>query len=262
MAAEALRSALRIEEILDVMPGFMCIGFDPERQQPRFSDCFVYVISGLVEYHFPDRCVTTCEGSVMYIPRGTTYFMRVKQPYTHIFVNFNFMQLGGGRPAGVSVSNVLSLENTFRSMLKSWTSDSEGAQLRCLGLMYLVCATLLEQQHNRYIPLENRTLVQRAVQLMDEHIGDQHYGVSEIAAALNISEGHLRRLFRASLNSAPVRFYQQRRVMAAKLLLTETNLSIPQIAERVGFCNAYYFSRIFTQLIGVPPGKYRKDMIT
>ena len=41
-------------------------------------------------------------------------------------------------------------------------------------------------------------------------------------------------------------------------LLIDTNQSMPEIAEAVGFCNANYFHRIFKQYMDTSPLAYRK----
>ena len=50
-----------------------------------------------------------------------------------------------------------------------------------------------------------------------------------------------------------------RRVEAAKLLLLKENMSIAEIAEKVGFSDYNYFTKIFKKISGVTPSQYRKQ---
>ena len=42
-------------------------------------------------------------------------------------------------------------------------------------------------------------------------------------------------------------------------MLVSTVLSIDEIADRCGFANRYYFSRVFAQRMGRPPARYRSE---
>ena len=46
----------------------------------------------------------------------------------------------------------------------------------------------------------------------------------------------------------------------ARVLLTETDLSIRQVADRVGYPDVYYFSKVFKKRFSAPPGRYRKSV--
>ena len=52
------------------------------------------------------------------------------------------------------------------------------------------------------------------------------------------------------------------KVEKAKELLKNPEYSVGYIAGVLGFCNEYYFNRFFKQAEGMPPGKYRKSIIS
>ncbi|TBL69945.1 helix-turn-helix transcriptional regulator [Paenibacillus thalictri] len=56
-----------------------------------------------------------------------------------------------------------------------------------------------------------------------------------------------------------VHYIHQLRVQRAKHLLEESKLPIQEIAREIGIDDAFYFSKIFKQIEGVPPSKYRED---
>ncbi|MGV2685834.1 helix-turn-helix domain-containing protein, partial [Clostridium perfringens] len=49
------------------------------------------------------------------------------------------------------------------------------------------------------------------------------------------------------------------RMKEAKRLLTETDYSVQEIAERVGYAHAISFTRVFKRTAGVTPGEYRNN---
>ena len=83
-----------------------------------------------------------------------------------------------------------------------------------------------------------------------------------LAETVPCSRAHLVRLFRALLGVAPARYITERRVSRATELLVYSDESLEQIAQACGFPNRHYFTRVFTQVIGTPPARYRKMTLT
>ena len=48
------------------------------------------------------------------------------------------------------------------------------------------------------------------------------------------------------------------RISNAKLIMSSENISVSQVAERVGFLDASYFSRCFKRIAGISPTEYQK----
>ena len=56
----------------------------------------------------------------------------------------------------------------------------------------------------------------------------------------------------------PLKYIIERRTLLAEKLLIDTNHSISEIAEQLGFTNEYYFSSTFKKTVGLSPIKWRK----
>lgn len=82
--------------------------------------------------------------------------------------------------------------------------------------------------------------------------------VADIALHVNISTGHLLRLFKQILNRTPQRYLTGYRMHIAKTLLVETTMSISEIANAVGYPDARHFSQLFRSRSGFTPSQYRK----
>jgi transcriptional regulator GlxA family with amidase domain len=72
-----------------------------------------------------------------------------------------------------------------------------------------------------------------------------------------VTEKHLCRLFTKTLGHAPLKTFTLLKLQGARQLLTRTNLSVTEIAERCGFNSPFYFSRCFSKTFGVPPSALR-----
>lgn len=85
--------------------------------------------------------------------------------------------------------------------------------------------------------------------------------VGEIAAEVHISESYCTRLCREYLGTSPAKYIMQLKMKEAGRLLHETEKSIQEISEILGFSSEYHFSNTFRRHFTTSPGSYRKQKI-
>jgi AraC-like DNA-binding protein len=78
-----------------------------------------------------------------------------------------------------------------------------------------------------------------------------------MARAANLSKHHFLRAFKQVFHSTPHQHLTSKRLMLAKTLLSETELSITQICLSVGFENVSAFSRLVRKHFRVSPNQFR-----
>lgn len=82
-------------------------------------------------------------------------------------------------------------------------------------------------------------------------------GVEEMAQAAGVSRSQLSRDFRHKLGVSPARYLTELRLDVALELVRKGELSIKEVADRVGFASPNYFGKVFTRRFGVAPGALR-----
>ena len=80
-----------------------------------------------------------------------------------------------------------------------------------------------------------------------------------LAKHCSISHIYLNQLFKKELGLSCSKFILQLRCDEADKLLLNTGLSAAEVAFQCGFATPNHFSRIFSQIKGQSPGKYRKS---
>lgn len=83
--------------------------------------------------------------------------------------------------------------------------------------------------------------------------------VADLARMACMSEPHFFRCFKRSTGSSPVDWLRRERINQAKRYLIETDDSVSEIANRVGYADAAYFSRDFKHMAGHSPAQYRRE---
>lgn len=98
--------------------------------------------------------------------------------------------------------------------------------------------------------------VRAAMEFMDRNVS-RSLTLKEVASSTGIGPQHLCRLFASSSNSSPLQYFLQRRVGYARTLLTETAMSVKEIAAHLGYEDPLYFSAQFKRVVGVSPRRFR-----
>lgn len=99
-------------------------------------------------------------------------------------------------------------------------------------------------------------LVSAAENYLALHSADK-FSLREIANALYINGSYLLRVYKAHTGHTLLWYHSHLRCEQAKELLTESDMSISEIGEKVGFVSSAHFSHVFKKLTGMTPSAWR-----
>ena len=104
---------------------------------------------------------------------------------------------------------------------------------------------------------ENRIFMSQITSFIYEHIEDTTFNPDMVADKMCMSRTQLDRKISSITGHTISSFILQIRLERAKFFLQNENLPIAEIADKCGF-DANYFSRVFKQIYGVSPSKFKK----
>lgn len=99
--------------------------------------------------------------------------------------------------------------------------------------------------------------VARIQQYIREHLSER-LSLNDVAAVFNFSPNYTSQLFAKYGSSSFVEYVTEMRIAAAKEMLEQGDLKIYEIAEKLGFDNAFYFSKVFKKVTGQSPRDYQR----
>jgi AraC family transcriptional activator of pobA len=105
---------------------------------------------------------------------------------------------------------------------------------------------------------QRRLLLERFIELVERRFASGQT-VGKYAAALKVSSWQLRRACLDLAGQSPVQLIHARLLLEAKRLLHYSELAAQEIAGRLGFKDAAYFSRFFSRHVGMSPRAFRRD---
>ena len=85
------------------------------------------------------------------------------------------------------------------------------------------------------------------------------FSLDNLSKKMFVSKSELIRHFKKSYGMPPHKYLMKLRISHAKNLLTEGAYTIKKIAEILDFCDQYYFSNKFKELVGISPQEYKKQ---
>ena len=88
--------------------------------------------------------------------------------------------------------------------------------------------------------------------------GGAEASLADMATRAGLGERTFLRRFRAATGLKPTEYCQQLRVSKARELLEFSRQSIEQVAWQVGYADSGAFRKVFTRLVGLSPGDYRR----
>jgi AraC-like DNA-binding protein len=100
-------------------------------------------------------------------------------------------------------------------------------------------------------------IVERSVGFMKEKI-QTSVTLSELAEFSRLSVSHFSSIFKAKTGYSPIEYFNHLKIQHACQYLSFTDMSVKQVAITLGIHDPYYFTRMFTRLMGVSPTAYRK----
>ena len=94
--------------------------------------------------------------------------------------------------------------------------------------------------------------------IIENNYNDETFGCKEFCQALRMSRSHIHRKLAEEVGLSISDYIKQMRLAKARELLIQTNYPIYEIANKVGYSDANYFSRSFSKIYGVSPSVCRQ----
>lgn len=147
----------------------------------------------------------------------------------------------------------------FRKIIRELQQCEDGYEGYIASLFNNILLLVSRQQQNG----ENYTVtipeeIEMAVSYFNENYNTK-ISVAQYAESLHISTNWFIRNFKQHMNISPAQYLLSLRMVNAQSLLENTDYSVGEVAEIVGYDNQLYFSRVFKKEYGVSPAQYRKQ---
>ena len=104
---------------------------------------------------------------------------------------------------------------------------------------------------------KGNNLISDIIKFVNENYSDTQLSVSVIAEHFNVHPNYISKAFKKNVGKGMLEYISEIRINAAKKMIENTDEPFEYIANRTGFSNIRTFYRVFSNIVGMTPGKYK-----
>lgn len=227
---------------------------------------FEYIIRGNVYIDFDGNTYTAHEGDVYIIKQGimANYYTKDDEKAEKIFVSMKGRLLDKLFEAYDLTDSVIishcNVEDEIRkihSVLYTANDSPEATYKLSLYVHEIIMKISMAKQTADFQFNPGSQLVDSLKSYIDSGL---HFNVSlkRLAKHFKASEKYLIYIFKKKYGISPYAYLIKMRIRTAEQMLTDTNLTVKEIAAKLSFSDSNYFSNAFKKHTGMSPKNYRK----
>ncbi len=223
----------------------------------------VYRVKGAVDSHFDGEILHHTKSTILFMPKGKgdkEYKVKTVETGECIDIFFDTDIPISDTPFCVDCDEDRELRTLFLEINKIWFRKDSGYYYRAMNILYKIL-WLLHTRTSResfYNPYYKK--IKPAVEYINKHYYLNEIDYNHIADMCGISYVYFRRLFTECMGVSPSKYVTNKKIEYAKELIASGKYKITEVAEITGFCDVYYFSRVFKKLVGSSPLSYEQSI--
>ncbi|HUG12804.1 MAG TPA: AraC family transcriptional regulator [Opitutaceae bacterium] len=133
-----------------------------------------------------------------------------------------------------------------------------GAAMRAFGRLLHVLTDMIAADADSTRRAGRDTWLESSLRLLGERGTEGWAAPQDVAQHVGLSYENFRKRFAELTHESPARYQKRRRLEWACAAIYHGESSLKQIADSLGFCDVFHFSKAFKQEIGFTPSDYRR----
>ncbi len=233
-----------------------------EQKSARPEYALVFIQAGAAVFSFPQESFAVQKNSLVFLPKGASYRTDATGDDNYHFTVLSFQLKNADVLARLALPYVTRpksphlYQHSFRLAAQLWQRKDILYKLKCQSILSEILHQFLFETASNIFDSRLAEKLSSAFEIMNRYYTEQ-LSIGDLAASCKLSQSHFRRLFNQAYGLSPMQYLMNLRINKAKDLIHSDLYSITELAERSGFANIYYFSRVFREFTGFSPTEYR-----
>ncbi len=254
------------------------IGYYPKalhhyrERNPSIDQCvLIYCVDGSGWYEINGVRYEVKENHYFMLPAGvphtygsyesnpwTIYWAHFKGPMAKHYLPDTLVPLKIAPSTDSRIANRISLfEEIFNTLNDSF--DMENIRYAISALHYFMESLRYLKQYRKVGNQKHETdVIESTVHFLEENI-EKHLTLNAIAEYSGFSPSYLSDRFKERTGHSPLTYFNILKMKKACDLLDNTSMKLNQISFKLGIEDPYYFSRLFSKIMGMSPKSYRSQ---
>ena len=228
-----------------------------------------FIVSGKGQFLIEDRVFPVDVNNLVIINPNVTHTEDSlnAQPLEYIVLGIDGIELAtsensNGQFCILDHFESVEISSCLRNILREMEQKNTGYEDICQAYMEILIIRLMRST-SLAVPEEPQIIsTNRQCAAIRRYI-DMHFKESltleQLAEESHMNKYYLSHAFKREYGVSPINYMISRRIEESKYLLAETDLSMSQIAQLLGFSSLSYFSQVFRRTQGISPKEYRQN---
>ncbi len=232
------------------------------RQHAYDYDELLYVDAGRIIVTCGQSRLIARQGDIFMFSSGLRHgtILKTGDRASIVVIYFANPDRSGDHIAGKRISLNQANRSELERLLAMAQADDSGVMVLPSKRVMLFAGNLISQMsffhtRNRATRTDHETAVKTVLQYMDSNL-ERALSLGELADAAHLSRWHLSRIFHQITGRPLKNILREKRIEKAKKLLMSGRMNVTEVATACGFATVFYFSRVFTAAVGMPPSEY------
>ncbi|MDR2038330.1 MAG: AraC family transcriptional regulator [Bacteroidales bacterium] len=240
--------------------------------------CFFFIIKGEALILVGDKSYLFKENECAIVPAGQMFsvryyndcigymggfhtdFLNVDSENNNLLRTFGFLRRWSDHKVFFDQAH----GNYVRYIFERLCVENEGKKSKHVIKAYLTALLVeIDEVYRKSTDLEDIEVDNRLcndfVEMVFEQ-ADQSLSIAYYAEKLNITPAHLHKIVKRFTGKTPLSWINEAVLLEAKVMLCHTDMSVNDIAGKVGLQDASYFSRLFKKQVGMTPIAFRNEV--
>ena len=217
----------------------------------RFGAGFVCFLSGKGYFTLNGERGKIEKGTFIRFEKGDDYELHVASPCSYVVSELGLITVGVKR-------SVILSDREMELLLRVEKAFSERNRFSILNVKSLLTEFFTEM----LVRIENTSqssVISDAVAFIQRNY-TRAFSVEDVSFACHVSPSTLGKRFKERFGKSVMRYREELRVSQAKVMLKSGEFTATEIAEKLGYCDVYHFSKNFKLIAGVTPKQYRDGL--
>ncbi len=142
--------------------------------------------------------------------------------------------------------------------VKGESLHTASGSLRAMGRFIQVITEILAADNEGRVRPGRDDWLEKSLHLLGDRSSGGWPSPQEVARQIGLNYENFRKRFARVMGESPGHYQKRRRLEWASAAIYQGEQSLKQIADELGFCDVFHFSKAFKQEVGLTPSDYRK----
>lgn len=218
-----------------------------------------YVCSGQGYIHTPGKITPLTHGDIFFTFPAASFAIEAKEDFTYMYISFVGLR-GNMIMESLNIRSNNFLFHNADEVQDFWEKGISASS----KVMELISESVLLYTFsflgNRLLPDNNKPKQHHSVDLikkyLDDHFTDHNFSLENMSQELSYNKKYISYVFKKHFGIGIIEYLNTVRVQNACTMIEQGFTCVTDIADRCGYSDAQYFSKIFKTKMGVVPTQY------